>query len=55
MACLEDSAFGSQGRVQAERATGPGAHGFIRVCGKSVGVPRLRLDWSVKTKTVESW
>lgn len=44
MACLEDSAVGSQGRVQAERATGPGAHGF-RVCGRSVGVPRLRLDW----------
>lgn len=35
MVCLESSTRGAQSGLQAERAIGPGAHAFIKVCAWS--------------------
>lgn len=46
---------GGQGKVQAERAIGHGAHAFSGVYRWSVGASKLRLGWSIETKDNRVW
>lgn len=47
----QENTRGGQGRVQAEREVGPGAHAFIRVCGWMVlGFPGSGKSSQLKPK-----